>query len=84
MIYVLLTYIAVILTIDILRKEKHEEKKVEKKEKQPRTVHSKSSFSTPLQTYKEFDKFKDKKSNLYTPIKKPSGRGEKIIKREEK
>ena len=71
---IILIYIAIVVTyIAIPKKQKIKEKE----EKPKRTAYSKSAYSTPLKTYKEYDQFKDKKSKLYAPIKM-KGKGVEI------
>lgn len=74
--WVLAKFIEVQTLVEISRKLT----KVDEKEEKPKRVHSnvaKAAYNSPLKTYKEYDRYKDKKTGLYEPVK-PNGRGIKI------
>ena len=75
-------YIEIKTLVEISRKMN----KNEEKEEKPKRVHSnvaKAAYNSPLKTYKEYDRYKDKKTGLYEPLK-PNGRGIKIKEDDEK
>lgn len=73
MIEILLIYISIVLTYLAMTKKENKEPEI-----RTRTMYSKANYSTPLRTYREdYEQFRDKKSNLYVPIKQ-KGRGVEI------
>jgi len=69
---VIAKYIEVKTLVEISRKL---DKKEEKEEK-PRRTHAnlaKTAYASPLKTYKEYDRYKDKKTGLYEPVKPSRG-----------